>query len=107
MCLFNSPNKKDWSELTESERDMAEDEYIRKELRRLVRESVKSKNNQILRSLLAQERTYLGEYGEIRVRGVEPKGLVIDTKSKGLLDRIIWQMIKSSNIEVVERGEAE
>ena len=93
--------KKKWKDLNESERDLVEDMHIRRALKRLIKQEQTTPNTRLLNNLLRNEHAFMSPTGERRERSIDPLGLVIDPKSNRLLDKILYQQIKISGLDIV------
>jgi len=86
---------RDWDNLTDYEKDLVEDHYIRLQLRRRIQRLVDAKSLKRLLEVIRNEKAFINEEGAVIDRGIDPENLDIDIGSGRLIDRVIWQQLKN------------
>jgi len=86
---------KNWDDLTDYEKDLIKDHYIRLQLNRRLQKLVDSESLTRLLEVVRNEKAFIDEENKIIDRSVDPINLEIDIGSGRLIDRVIWQQLKN------------
>jgi len=92
--------KTKWDDLTKEQKDLVGDYHIRRELNRRLQKLVDSEKLERLLKIVQNEKSFI-EDNRLIDRGTDPKGLEIRIGNR-LVDRVIWQQLKGSDILIDE-----
>jgi hypothetical protein len=98
--LVRELEKTKWDDLTKEQKSLVEDYHIRRELGRRLQQLVDSEKLERLMKIIQNEKSFI-EDNRLIDRGSDPKGLEIQIGNR-LVDRVIWQQLKTSDILIEE-----
>jgi len=98
--VIKALEKTPWDDLTKEQKNLVEDYHIRRELNRRIQKLVDSQKLERLMKIIQNEKSFI-EDNRLIDRGTDPKGLEIRIGGR-LVDRVIWQQLKGSDILIDE-----